>query len=75
MIDINSPGEDRITRNSSSTLNPIYTDVLPPSFVTATRITGRSAFPLYLYTTVVSPLAEAAIGAVLLILGGCLTAE
>jgi len=61
MIDINSPGEDPITRNSSSTLNPIYTDVLPPSFVTA--------------TTVVSPLAEAAICAVLLILGSCLTAE
>ena len=51
MIDINNSGEDRITRNSPSTLNPIYTGALPASFVTAFRITGRSAFPLYLYTT------------------------
>jgi hypothetical protein len=55
MIDINNSGEDRITRNSPSTLNPIYTGALPASFVTAFRITGRSAFPLYLYTTAVSP--------------------
>jgi hypothetical protein len=55
MIDIDSPGKGRITRNSSSTLNPIYTDVLPPSFVTASRITGRSASPPHLYTTAASP--------------------
>jgi hypothetical protein len=55
MNDTNHSGEDRITRNSPSTLNPIYIDALPASFVTAFRITGRSAFPLYMYTTAVSP--------------------
>jgi hypothetical protein len=63
------PGEDRITRNSPSTLNPIYTDALPASFVTAPRITGRCASPPYLYTTAASPQKEATTCSVLLILG------
>jgi hypothetical protein len=29
MNDTNDSGEDRITRNSPFTLNPIYTDALP----------------------------------------------